>query len=120
MYDEVRHVGAGSTGTLFIPENTQHLWEVCEGGLCAQVPLAWVRTRLRWHLSATAFLAPSHHLPRCASQICQEAGPAVVVAVRGNTRSRQAPAPLSTLEMQKRTTSKLRLPGKWMGSFERC
>lgn len=45
------------------------------------------------------------------AQICEEAGTAVVMAVRGQTRTRQAPAPLSTLEMQKRATAKLRLSG---------
>ena len=45
-------------------------------------------------------------------QVVQEAGEAVVVAVRGATRTRAAPSPLSTLEMQKRATGKLRLSGE--------
>ncbi len=39
----------------------------------------------------------------------------MVMAVRGHTRTRQAPAPLSTLEMQKRATAKLRLSGALLG-----
>ncbi|GIL96392.1 hypothetical protein Vretimale_2261, partial [Volvox reticuliferus] len=68
------------------------------GGQCV---FEWLRGRLFDEAAAEMYF-----------EICQEAGPAVVVAVRGSTRTRQAPAPLSTLEMQKRATAKLRMSGE--------
>lgn len=46
------------------------------------------------------------------TQMCVEAPMARVVSVRGAPRTRAAPVPLSTLEMQKRATGYLRLPGE--------
>lgn len=57
-------------------------------------------------------LPPPANAPSpCSPQACAESPQAVVTGVRGQQRSRQAPAPLNTLEMQKRATQHLRLPG---------
>ncbi len=47
------------------------------------------------------------------AQACVDAPLARVVSARGQERKRWAPVPLSTLEMQKRCTQYLRMPGEW-------
>lgn len=51
-------------------------------------------------------------------QACLETPQARVVSVRGQERKRWAPVPLSTLEMQKKGTQYLRLPGGWVCGSE--
>jgi DNA topoisomerase IA len=60
----------------------------------------WARGRLFDRDAATVFY-----------EACAEAPTATVLEVRGARRLRHAPAPLSTLEFQKRGTQYLRLPG---------
>lgn len=45
-------------------------------------------------------------------EMCTESPTATVTGVEGNRKSRWAPAPLSTLEMQKRGSQYLRMPGE--------
>ena len=53
--------------------------------------------------------------PPPSPQGCQEAPLAKVLSVEGHRKTKWAPAPLSTLELQKRGTQYLRLPGEVWG-----
>lgn len=62
---------------------------------------SWARGHLFDRPAATLF-----------HELCLAAGTATVTAVSGAQKSRWAPTPLSTLEMQKRASQYLRLPGE--------
>lgn len=67
----------------------------------ASCDFAWARGRLFDRDAAAAIY-----------EACREAPEATVVDVRGARRLKHAPSPLTTLEMQKRGTQFLRLPGE--------
>ncbi|PSC67305.1 DNA topoisomerase 3-alpha [Micractinium conductrix] len=69
-----------------------------DGKLCE---FKWHRTRLYDQASAALL-----------HELCAEAPTATVTAVEGASKSRWAPTPLSTLEMQKRGSQYLRMPGE--------
>ncbi|KAL3140647.1 hypothetical protein ABBQ32_005213 [Trebouxia sp. C0010 RCD-2024] len=84
-----------------VPEDFWHIQVTHTGDDRKRCEFSWDRGRLFDHTAATLLY-----------EMCVEEPQATVTKVQGKERRRQPPVPLSTLEMQKKATQSLHMPGE--------